>query len=340
MNNPLTTLIIGITILAISLFLFWPQTGVFAIWKKRKRISKRVLIEDALKHLYNCEYSNINCSLNSVAGNLTIPVDDTAQLIARLESMGLVTSHENGLTLTSEGRSYALRIIRVHRLWERYLADETGVDEKDWHNVAEEIEHRISPDEADELSAQIGNPVYDPHGDPIPSTDGNLPAKQGRSLNTLRPGEFASIIHVEDEPHSVYTQLVAEGIYPGMQVKMIGVTNERITFLANGEEVVLAPLFAKNITISPIKNEIIVKGKFKKLSSLAIGEKGVVLGISKKCRGHQRRRLMDLGVVPGTIIEAEMKSIGGDPVAYRIKGASIALRKKQADKIFMKEELN
>jgi len=48
---------------------------------------------------------------------------------------------------------------------------------------------------------------------------------------------------------------------------------------------------------------------------------------------------MDLGVVPGTVIEAEMKSIGGDPVAYKIKGASIALRKKQADRIFMEEEL-
>ena len=48
---------------------------------------------------------------------------------------------------------------------------------------------------------------------------------------------------------------------------------------------------------------------------------------------------MDLGLVPGTVVEAEMKSIGGDPVAYRIRGASIAIRKKQADRIFMKEEL-
>jgi DtxR family Mn-dependent transcriptional regulator len=339
MNDPLTTLLIGTSLIALFMFLFLPKSGVFTVWKKRKSISKRVLIEDALKHLYNCEYSNINCTLNSIAGNLSITADDAAELIARLETMGLTTSHEKGLRLTSEGRSYALKVIRVHRLWERYLADETGVDEAEWHTVAEELEHDISPDEADELSAQIGNPVYDPHGDPIPSSDGDLPAKQGKPLNLLRPGEFARVIHVEDEPHSIYTQLVAEGIYQGMQVKMIEVTNERITFLANGEEVVLAPLFAKNITIVPIKDEVTVKGKFVKLSSLAIGEKGVVLGISKRCRGQQRRRLMDLGVVPGTVIEAEIKSIGGDPVAYRIRGASIALRKKQADRIFMKEKL-
>ncbi|MCZ6702001.1 MAG: FeoA domain-containing protein [Ignavibacteria bacterium] len=339
MNDPLTILLIGTTIMVFLMFFFWPKTGVFAIWKNRKSISKRVLIEDSLKHLYNCEYSNINCTLNSIAGSLSIPADDAVQLIARLESMSLITSHEKGLRLTSEGRSYALRIIRVHRLWERYLADETGVDEADWHTVAEEIEHEISQDEADELSAQIGNPVYDPHGDPIPSSGGDLPAKKGRPLNSLRPGEFARIIHVEDEPHAIYTQLLAEGIYPGMQVKMMAITNERIIFIANGEEVVLAPLFAKNITITPIREEVTVKGKFIKLSSLAIGEKGVVLGISKRCRGQQRRRLMDLGLVPGTVVEAEMKSIGGDPVAYRIRGASIAIRKKQADRIFMKEEL-
>jgi DtxR family Mn-dependent transcriptional regulator len=92
------------------------------------------------------------------------------------------------------------------------------------------------------------------------------------------------------------------------------------------------------VTIELIKGEPTVKGKFKSLSSLSVGEKGTVLGISKRCRGQQRRRLMDLGVVPGTEIEAEMKSIGGDPVAYRIRGASIALRKNQADKIYLINE--
>ncbi len=157
------------------------------------------------------------------------------------------------------------------------------------------------------------NPVFDPHGDPIPSAKGDLPVKKGNALNTLKAGEFARIIHVEDEPNAIYSQLVAAGLYPGMQVKMIESSKDRINFLANGEEVVLAPLFAKNVTIEPIKGEPTVKGKFKSLSSLSVGEKGTVLGISKRCRGQQRRRLMDLGVVPGTEIEAEMKSIGGDP---------------------------
>ncbi len=338
MVDPLTSLIVGFIIILFLTWVYLPRKGLLARWKRSKKNTHRVLIEDSLKHLYNCEYNGINCTLNSVAGNLSISADESAKVVKKLEELELITSHERGISLTPEGRAYALRIIRTHRLWEKYLADETSVGEEDWHIAAEEIEHYITPAQADALAAQIGNPVFDPHGDPIPSAKGDLPVKKGNALNTLKMGKFARIIHIEDEPHAIYSQLVAAGLYPGMQVRMIESSKDRIKFLANGEEVVLAPLFAKNVTIVPIKNETTVKGKFKSLSSLSVGEKGTVLGISKRCRGQQRRRLMDLGIVPGTEIEAEMKSIGGDPVAYRIRGASIALRKNQADKIYLINE--
>lgn len=338
MVDPLTSLLVGFIIIVFLTWVYLPRKGLLVRWKRSKKNTHRVLIEDSLKHLYNCEYNGINCTLNSVAGNVSISADEAAKVINKLEELELITSHETGISLTPEGRAYALRIIRTHRLWEKYLADETSVGEEDWHIAAEEIEHNITPAQADALAAQIGNPVFDPHGDPIPSAKGDLPVKKGTALNTLKTGEFARIIHIEDEPNAIYSQLVAAGLYPGMQVKMIESSKDRINFLANGEEVVLAPLFAKNVTIIPIKDEPTVKGKFKSLSSLSVGEKGTVLGISKRCRGQQRRRLMDLGVVPGTEIEAEMKSIGGDPVAYRIRGASIALRKNQADKIYLINE--
>ena len=338
MVDPITSLIVGFVIILFLTWVYLPGKGLLARWKRSKKNTHRVLIEDSLKHLYNCEYNGINCTLNSVAGNVSISADEAAKVVKKLEELELITSHESGISLTPEGRAYALRIIRTHRLWEKYLADETSVGEEDWHIAAEEIEHNITPAQANALAAQIGNPVFDPHGDPIPSAKGDLPVKKGNALNTLKTGEFARIIHIEDEPNAIYIQLIAAGLYPGMQVKMIESSKDRINFLANGEEVVLAPLFAKNVTIVPIKDETTVKGKFKSLSSLSVGERGTVLGISKRCRGQQRRRLMDLGVVPGTEIEAEMKSIGGDPVAYRIRGASIALRKNQADKIYLINE--
>jgi DtxR family Mn-dependent transcriptional regulator len=335
MTDPLITFLVGSAIILLAVVSFFPGKGLIARMKRSKSISKRVLIEDALKHLYNCEYSGVSCTLNSIAGKLSISDDEAAELIAKLEEMGLLISQHESLQLSGEGRSYALRIIRVHRLWEKYLADETGVDETQWHHSAEEAEHRLTQADAEALAAQIGNPVFDPHGDPIPSPSGDLPDKSGKPLTDLKFGEFAGIIHIEDEPDAIYQQLVAEGLYPGMQVRMLELTKERVRFTANGEECVLAPLFAKNITVAPIRSEKTVEGKFRNLSSLKIGEKGTVLGISKALRGQQRRRLMDLGVVPGTEITAEMDSASGDPKAYRIKGASIALRKNLANKIFL-----
>ena len=343
MTDPIITLLIGTGIILLGFVSFFPEKGLIARMRRTKTISKKVLIEDALKHLYNCEYNSVSCTLDSVAGKLSISEDEAADLITKLEDMGLLISHHETLQLSSEGRSYALRIIRIHRLWEKYLADETGVDERDWHHSAEEFEHKLTPTDADALAAQIGNPVFDPHGDPIPSTDGILPDKTGKPLTDLQFGEFANIIHIEDEPDSIYQQLVAEGLYPGMQVRMMESNKERIRFTANGEECVLAPLFAKNITVEQIKFEKVVEGKFKNLSSLKIGERGRVLGISKALRGQQRRRLMDLGIVPGTDIVAEIKGAFGDPTAYRIKGASIALRKKLAERIYLipeSEEMN
>jgi DtxR family Mn-dependent transcriptional regulator len=338
MTDPLITLLIGSGIILLAVVSFFPQKGLLARIRRSKSISRKVLIEDALKHLYNSEYNGVSCTINSVAGKLSISEDEAAELITKLEEMGLLTSHQDTLQLSDEGRSYALRIIRIHRLWEKYLADETSVDELNWHHSAEEFEHKLTPSEADVLAAQIGNPVFDPHGDPIPSSSGDLPTKSGKPLTDLKPGEFASIIHVEDEPDAIYQQILAEGLYPGMQVRLLESTKERVRFTANGEECILAPLFAKNITVAPIRFERTVEGKFRSLSSLKIGQKGKVMGISKALRGQQRRRLMDLGIVPGTEITAEMESASGDPVAYRIKGATIALRKKLADRIYLVPE--
>jgi DtxR family Mn-dependent transcriptional regulator len=101
----------------------------------------------------------------------------------------------------------------------------------------------------------------------------------------------------------------------------------------NGSKKKFAIATAENITVFPLKNVDKISIPFKSLSSLKSGEAGRVISISKACRGQQRRRLMDLGVVPGSVIIAEMKSIGGDPTAYHIRGALIALRKQQADYI-------
>jgi DtxR family Mn-dependent transcriptional regulator len=328
----------GLAIVALLVWIFWPQNGLVALIGKAQQNSKRVLLEDALKFLFDCEYKNTACGLNSIAGNLNISADQATKLMDRLRAMGLITMKEQSFQLTDTGRSYALRIIRIHRIWEKYLADETGVDQMEWHGAADFKEHQLSYEAAEQLAARIGNPVFDPHGDPIPSAQGELPEHKGTPLSNLQEGDIARIIHIEDEPKAVYQQLVALGLYPGMQVYMLDVSDGKITFAADGEECVLAPLFADSITVEAIPEHTPMTAPPTLLSSLKIGEKAVIAGISPNCRGQQRRRLMDLGIVPGTVISAEIESASGDPVGYRILGTTIGIRKSQAELIFIKKE--
>lgn len=338
MVDPIKALILFGMAAAVAAIFLVPKYGLYPRWKRARRGMQRVVIEDALKHIFDCEYKNINCTTESIAGALLISTDESAALLTRLSSMGLLVTNDTGVKLTPDGKSYALRVIRVHRLWERYLADETSVPSTEWHASAELAEHTLTTAETEALAAQIGNPHFDPHGDPIPTETGEIPPKKGQSLLSLHSGEFGVITHIEDEPEAVYAQLVAQGLYVGMQVMMIERSNERVRFAADGDEIVLAPILTNNLTVAPItEDEQLITAPPALLSSLPIGEEATVLSISKAMRGHQRRRLMDLGIVPGTTIRAEMHSASGDPTAYNIRGALVALRQQHANMIFIQK---
>ncbi len=317
---------------------FWPRYGLIARLRKSRYNSQRVLLEDALKHIYDREYKNRACSLESLTGALEISQETATRLIARLGKLGLVTVRNNRIELTAEGRSYALKIIRTHRLWERYLADETGLPETEWHRTAERLEHTTTEAEADALARHTGNPLYDPHGDPIPTASGELPPSAGKPLSDLDIAERAVITHLEDEPEVIYAQLVAANLHPGMVVQMLEKDPERVVFAADGEETVLAPIVATNVTVLPIEEEPEETGPYETLAGLAPGESGEVIRLSRSCRGMQRRRLMDLGIVPGTVITAEFAAASGSPIAYEIRGATIALRREQAEMIYIRRK--
>ncbi|RMF03017.1 MAG: ferrous iron transport protein A, partial [Chloroflexi bacterium] len=181
---------------------------------------------------------------------------------------------------------------------------------------------------------------HDPHGDPIPMASGEFVPHGGQPLTALAAGDLARIVHIEDEPPVVYAQLVAEGLYPGMDVQLKENTPERLTFWAGGAEHVLAPILARNISVAPFSNgKSAADQPFERLSDLKIGETAKVVSILPACRGAERRRFMDLGILPGTVIKAEMVSPGGDPTAYLIRQSLIGLRKEQAQMIHITRNL-
>lgn len=299
--------------------------------------SEKEKIEDALKYIYDCEYNRTLCNLDSIAGHLNINANRCSKIVGGLQERGMIVLNKDNIELTTEGRYYALRIIRVHRLWERYLADETSFNEVEWHREAEKREHTITPEQADDLAARIGNPLIDPHGDPIPSSTGEMPQREGVSISELEVGRYATITHLEDEPSEIYNQLVAMNLHIGQQIRLLESSAKSIRFEADREIAVLAPLFAKNITVVEMPVSYKEAKSFKTLAELKIGEEGEVIGISEVCRGQQRRRLLDLGVVPGTKIKVELESLGGDPSGYSIRGALIAIRKSNASQIYINQ---
>lgn len=335
MVDPLTALLVAFAITLVSVILFAPQRGYYWRIQRVRRQGGRVQLEDALKHLYNFEYRSQPASVESIGGALEVSQNEAAELLVRAETHGLVKSEGGVIHLTPIGRSYALRIIRVHRLWEHYLSEETGVTEEDWHRQAEEREHDLADDDVDQLAFALGNPAYDPHGDPIPTAEGEIAPHRGQPLSEAVVGVPLTVVHIEDEPEAIYAQLIAEGLQPGVRLDLIEVTPERVRFWANGAECTLAPIIAANVAVVAVQGPAEVEEEeFEDtLSALRPGEEGEVIRISRRCRGLARRRLMDLGILPGTSILAEMKSPGGDPTAYRIRGAMIAIRKEQADQI-------
>lgn len=339
MSESLLTIIIAAIVIVAGWIAFRPKRGLFWRWQRAQELTAKVLQEDALKHIHQCELHGDKPSLKSLAGALNTSDDEIARVLNNLEAHELIQFEGGEFQLTPAGRDYALRIIRAHRLYERYLADETGYDETDWHERAERFEHTLTPAEADALAARLGNPTHDPHGDPIPTATGHMVYQERTPLTGLNLNKSARIVHMEDEPEVVYAQLVAEGLHVGQEVRLMESSPQRVRFWAGGDEHVLAPVVAANIAVEamperPQQDE--VKGEA--LSSLQLGQTSRVVRLSQSIRGAERRRLMDLGVLPGTEISHEMSSMSGDPSAYRIRDAVIALRKSQADLIYISSQ--
>lgn len=343
--DPFLSLLLAGVLTLLGLIIFLPRNGLLARWRRARQYGERARLEDALKHLQRCETHRPpvyppGASLQSLAGALEITLNQAVSVANMLQAHELVRIEGEVIRLTPTGRDYALRVIRAHRLWEQHLAEETGFAEAEWHGQAEEFEHQLTPEKTAALARQLGYPLYDPHGDPIPDRAGEFKPHAGQPLTAMEIDQPLRIVHIEDEPEVVFAQLAAEGLSPGMEVRLIEVSTQRVRFWEGETEHLLAPMVAANISVVPVKaveEEIGAAREAERLdqagiplSGLKVGEAGRVVSISPRLRGAERRRMLDLGILPGTPIEASLVSPSGDPTAYRVREALIALRREQA----------
>lgn len=332
----------GIAAALVVLLVFWPRVGLLAVWRTYRRQAERERIEDALKHLLGRQQEGRFTSPESLAGALQLSTRAMLRLVDQLQAQGLVEMRRRELALTPEGQLWALRVVRAHRLWERYLADEARLPLEQVHAEAHHREHGMTPAQVDELDASLGHPISDPHGDPIPDQEGRFRGQSDeKPLSAWPVGEPGQIAHLEDEPPLAYAQILAEGLKLGQVVRILEVGRERVVLGDEEREYILAPAVAANVFLRPLPQDQQLPHGAVRLFELAPGKKAQILALDSACQGFTRRRFLDLGLTPGTRISPELENSFGDPRAYRVRGTLVALRRDQSGQIWvLPEELD
>lgn len=316
--------------------ILWPRFGLLAQWRRSKVLRKRVLFEDALKHLLACEHRGRYASPESLAGALGVSGGRLLDLIANMEAAGLLQSQASGLLLTPEGERWALHVVRAHRLWERYLADEAGLPMEHLHRVAERVEHQLTSEDVDALDAHLGHPLRDPHGDPIPTATGTVRPLEAVPLTDWHVDQPAQIVHVEDEPDVIFKQILSSSLRPGTIVRVLESSPECLVISDGQAEHRLTPVVAANIHVARVSDGPRRPEELIRLADLPDGEEAEVEVLDPECRGFSRRRLLDLGLTPGACVRVELRPVFGDPRAVRVRGTLVALRKEQAAQVWVR----
>ncbi len=178
--------------------------------------------EDYLKAIYRLSSGDAPVSTNDIAGHLSLAPASVSGMIKRLSELGLLEHMPyRGVSLTSEGRRIALRMLRRHRLIEAYLVAFLGHTWDTVHDEAERLEHAVSDDLVERMAHALGNPRVDPHGDPIPAPDGSIAEFIHVPLADLAAGEAVTIGRVDARDDARLRYLAQHGLVPGARLVVV-----------------------------------------------------------------------------------------------------------------------
>jgi DtxR family Mn-dependent transcriptional regulator len=179
-------------------------------------------VEDYAKAIYALQARGDGAvSTTALADRLGVTPASASGMVRKLDDQGLVThAPYHGVRLTPEGTKLALEVVRHHRLLELYLAESLGVPWDRVHDEAEVLEHVLSEDLEALIAAKLGNPTHDPHGDPIPTAELELPEEETACLASLAPGTKGTFVRVSDADPEMLRYLAARGIAPGAALEV------------------------------------------------------------------------------------------------------------------------
>lgn len=179
-------------------------------------------MEDYLKAIYLLEEEQGRVTTQAIAEHLRVQSPSVTNMLKRLASMNLVHHRPyRGVTLTPAGRRIALEVIRHHRLLELYLTEALGYSWDTVHEEADRLEHSISEELESRIDALLGHPSADPHGHPIPTAEGELPATEATRLDQVDIGSRVTIERVSDRKPEQLRYLAALGLLPGVEVAVL-----------------------------------------------------------------------------------------------------------------------
>ncbi len=211
--------------------------------------------ENYLKAIYHLSKHGANAvSTNSIAEVMETKPASVSDMLRKLANKKLIHYKKyQGVHISEDGKLAAIKVIRKHRLWEVFLVEKLKFNWDEVHEVAEQLEHIISPLLIKRLDEFLGQPKFDPHGDPIPDEKGNFPLIEKFPMCDLKPGESATVVGLGETSSIFLKYLDKIEIKLGAKVKVLEIVefdNSYEISINNNKAIIISNQIAKNLLVN------------------------------------------------------------------------------------------